>query len=132
LVFGGPNRRGQRGAAAVEMAILLPVLVMLVFGIIELGRGYQVKIQLTGAVREGARARALGASTADTQQAVIDATAGLSPALAAGDVNAGSACPTSGAGDATVTATYNLPYSIPLVISGTYNFTLTGVMRCGL
>jgi Flp pilus assembly protein TadG len=50
----------QRGAAAVEMAIVLPILLLIIFGIIEFGRGYQVKVQLTGSVRDVARALALG------------------------------------------------------------------------
>ncbi len=49
------NRR-DRGAAAVEMAIIMPLLLMLVFGIIEFGLLLNAQIKVTEAAREGARA----------------------------------------------------------------------------
>jgi len=46
----------QKGATAVEFAIILPVLVMLLFGIIEFGIILYDKAMITNASREGARA----------------------------------------------------------------------------
>jgi Flp pilus assembly protein TadG len=46
----------QRGAAAVEMAVLLPVLTLIIFGIIEFGTYLYNQQVLTNASREGARA----------------------------------------------------------------------------
>lgn len=46
----------QKGVAAVEFAIILPVLVMLLFGIIEFGIILYDKAMITNASREGARA----------------------------------------------------------------------------
>lgn len=37
----------ERGAAVVELAIVLPLLVAFVFGIIEFGRAYNTRIELT-------------------------------------------------------------------------------------
>ena len=123
-------RSSERGAAALEFALVLPILIMLVFGIIEFGRGYHAKVELTGAVREGARALALGKTTGEAQTATINAAPGLS--LTAGDVST-TPCPPGGAdGNATVTATYGVPYNIPLVSEGTFNISVSGVMRCGL
>jgi Flp pilus assembly protein TadG len=45
----------DRGAAAVEFAILLPVFLMLAFGTLTGGQAYAHKIGLTQAAREGAR-----------------------------------------------------------------------------
>ncbi|WP_344125586.1 TadE family protein [Luedemannella flava] len=53
------HRRRDRGAAAVEFALVLPVLLILVFGIIDFGRMLNAKITLTQAAREGARAAAV-------------------------------------------------------------------------
>ena len=50
------NIKGQRGAAAIEFAILLPVLVLLLFGTIEFGLLLFNKQVITNASREGARA----------------------------------------------------------------------------
>ena len=46
----------QKGAAAVEFAIILPLLLMLLFGIIEFGIILYDKAMITNASREGARA----------------------------------------------------------------------------
>lgn len=48
-----PNQRGQ---AAVEMALLLPMLMVLLFGIILSGFTFYAFIQVSNAAREGARA----------------------------------------------------------------------------
>jgi Flp pilus assembly protein TadG len=47
--------RDDAGAAAVEFALILPVVLLLLFGIIEFGRAWNVKQVLTDAAREGAR-----------------------------------------------------------------------------
>jgi Flp pilus assembly protein TadG len=48
--------RGQHGASAVEFAILLPVLMLILFGTIEFGMVMYSREVLTNASREGARA----------------------------------------------------------------------------
>lgn len=49
-------KKNDRGAAIIEFAIVLPVLVILVLGIIEFGWVLNGYITITGAAREGARA----------------------------------------------------------------------------
>jgi len=48
--------KSRRGASAVEFAIVLPVLLMLIFGIAEFGILMYDKAVITNASREGARA----------------------------------------------------------------------------
>lgn len=48
-------RDRERGAAAVEMALLLPLLVVLAFGVIQVGLGYGQVMAVGNAAREGAR-----------------------------------------------------------------------------
>jgi Flp pilus assembly protein TadG len=72
--------RGQRGASAVEFALIAPVLFMLVFGIIGFGLAFMQLQTIRGAVREGARISAVGATVAQVQQKVQDASTGLVPA----------------------------------------------------
>lgn len=123
------GRASERGAAALEFALVLPILLMLVFGIITFGRAYHAKVQLAGGVREGARALALGKSAGEAQAATVDAAGGL---IAAGDVST-SGCPAGGAdGTARVEASYDLVYTIPFVNEGTLTITANGAMRCGL
>lgn len=49
------NRRRSRGQALVELAIALPILILLVAGVIELGRGYSFAMAASNAARDGAR-----------------------------------------------------------------------------
>ena len=49
-------RHNQNGAAVVEFAVVLPLLLLIVFGIIEFGFLMYNQAMLTNASREGARA----------------------------------------------------------------------------
>lgn len=56
--FGSKTKRGIRGehgAVAVEFAIILPILILLVFGIIDFGHAWYMKQLVSNASREGAR-----------------------------------------------------------------------------
>ena len=55
--------RVRRGVAAVELALTLPVFLLLVLGVIEFGRAMMVVQILTTAAREGARAGVLPKGT---------------------------------------------------------------------
>ena len=59
--------RSERAAALVEFAIVLPVLLLLVFGIIDFGRALNTQNNLTAAVREGARRAAVQYPTVNNQ-----------------------------------------------------------------
>ncbi len=48
--------RGRMGSAIVEMAMVLPIFILLVVGIVEFGRVLMVQQVITNAAREGARA----------------------------------------------------------------------------
>ena len=52
--------RGGRGQSLVEFALVLPVLLIMIFGIIDFGMGLRSYISLTNATREGARFAAVG------------------------------------------------------------------------
>jgi len=53
----------RRGAALVEMALILPVFLMVVLGIIEFGRAMMVSNLLTNAARDGARLAVVAGTT---------------------------------------------------------------------
>lgn len=63
------RRRQRRGAAAVEMALVTPFLLLLVFGIIEFGQVFYVQLVLTNASREGARDACLDGADLQSAQA---------------------------------------------------------------
>ena len=57
------NKHARRGAVMVEMALVLPLFLMLVLGIIEFGRAMMVANLVTNSAREGARMAVLDGST---------------------------------------------------------------------
>lgn len=56
-------RRGQKGNAVIEMALVLPLLLLVLFGITEFGRAVMTTNVLNTAAREGARVAAVSLLT---------------------------------------------------------------------
>lgn len=79
-----PKRLREAGAAAVEMAIVLPFLLLVIGGLIDFGRLFYTQIVLSNAAREGARMVAMGYSATDVNQRITDAAGGLTWAYAPG------------------------------------------------
>jgi Flp pilus assembly protein TadG len=72
-VIRRPHRgRDQRGAVAVEFALIMPILLLLVFGIIEFGYMLNRSTVVNNASRDGARVGSLNGTYADICQAVKD------------------------------------------------------------
>lgn len=131
----------QRGAAAVEFAIVLPLLILLVFGIVQFSILYNRKQGLHAAAREGARLASLPQKTvADIQDHVEDALDGsvdtddptFAVSVSRGGASIGSGSPCAGhAGDTvTVTATVAATVDIPLFPVQTGTLTGKGEFRC--
>lgn len=81
-----PTRRpgGERGTSILELALLAPVMVLIVMGVLDLARGYQMQIRLENAAREGAAFAQLYPNnvsgcpeTGDIETRVTDEDAGL-------------------------------------------------------
>jgi hypothetical protein len=119
----------DRGAAAVEFALILPVVLLVIFAIIDFGRMLNAQITLTEAAREGARAAAL-----------VDKPAGEARAKLAGEPALGtiapvvSDCSDPAAVSAVVDIAYEFEFITPLGLligeDGTNNLTGHGVMPC--
>jgi Flp pilus assembly protein TadG len=119
--------RDERGAVMVEFAIILPVLLLLLVGIVEFGRAYNTQVSIQAAAREGARELALRHTSAEVEAA----TRNGAPSVTIDSITQ-TACPSSGDGQARVTVSESFTFGIPLVPLGTKTLTATGVMRCGL
>lgn len=76
-----PRWRSERGAELIEMAVALPLLLLVVMGIVDFGFLFQRYLVLTNAAMEGARVAVLpGYTTADAQaRATAYATTGGVP-----------------------------------------------------
>lgn len=127
MTAGAQRGRGEQGVVAVELVLVLPFLLLLLFGIIQFGRAYNAKIMLSGAVREGARVLALDSGDA------VSVTKAAAAGLVEGDITVETSTPVpceSGT-DAWVTATYPFDLDVPFWSSSTISISATGVMRCG-
>jgi Flp pilus assembly protein TadG len=127
------SRASERGAVAVEFAIVAPLLVMLLLGIMEFSRVYNAQASLSAAAREGVRVMAITGKTADATNAAKSAAASLKPGLQGTDMHFGTPCPpTIPAGTSpqtTVTITYTM--STLTGIAGPFKMSGTGAMLCG-
>ncbi len=124
--------RTERGATAVEFALIVPLLIALVIGIAEFGRAFQVQGTLSAAAREGVRLMALQNDPAAARAAVRTAAASLDPAITDAQIEiAPSSCPQLNGGSTSVrlTITYPMPYLTGFFGTGV-DLTGTGVMRC--
>jgi hypothetical protein len=122
----GSSTRDDRGAALVEFALALPLLVILVFGIIGFGRAYNTQVAIQAGAREGARAAALGSQDVD---GVVIAAA-PSADLADDDVDL-SPCVEGEGGEAEVVVTKDdFEILIPLIPLPDIDLQATAVMRC--
>jgi Flp pilus assembly protein TadG len=75
--------RSQEGAAELEFAVILPILVLLTLGSLDLGHRYYMQYLLTNASREGARyaAKYTGIDSVPTSAAVSDYVKSPPPGL---------------------------------------------------
>jgi Flp pilus assembly protein TadG len=138
--FGKRLARGLRGrdagTAMVEMVVVTPVLLMLVFGIAEFGVAFAQWQTLSNAAREGARVGVLfrvdcdaGAVQADVTNTVNTVTGAIG--IAAPTVDASGLCDGTGS---PVTVNVTSPYSFQVLpglagVPSTINLTATSVMR---
>ncbi|RCS54241.1 pilus assembly protein [Bremerella cremea] len=65
-------RLNRSGAAVVEFAIVAPLFILLIFGMIEYGRMVMVQQVITNASREGARRAVLDGATTSTAVAAVN------------------------------------------------------------
>lgn len=131
-------KRKERGAVAVEMAMLLPLLLLILIGTIEFGRVLNVQISMTQAAREGARYAAIHYKEAGLN--VTAATLAAAPSLSGlpvGVTNNAASCTADS--NVTVTTTVTLPSLSGFLDAGFFgapglfpiSLSGVGVMRCG-
>jgi len=65
------SRHGERGNALIESAITIPILLLLMVGIFEVGRAYETWQVITNAAREGARMSVTPSGNVGTTTALI-------------------------------------------------------------
>jgi len=117
----------QQGQTMTEFAIVLPVLVLLVFAVIQFGITFNNYLALTDAARAGARKAAVSRLSGNGSGAGVSATRAAAADLNQSKLNVTVSSSWTQGNDVSVTATY--PYSISLlglvVKSGRLSTTVT-------
>ncbi len=119
----------DRGAAAVEAALLVPIIILVVFGSLDFGRALWWKIQVTNAAREGASYARLFPCDAAGISARVDAELGQPPNLPIViSPTPSSSCTATGYQKVTVTVAEQVPFLTPglTLVAGQSGVTVSG------
>jgi Flp pilus assembly protein TadG len=120
----------ERGAAAVEFALVLPLYLLLLFGIVDFARAFNIQLTLSDAAAEGARTLAVGGTATAAHSAAGSALAAtlVSPAEVTYPTTV--TCPAAAApGTATASmtvATQDFQFLTPLIGSLVGDLTISG------
>lgn len=135
------NSKSEGGAVAVEFALIVPIFLVLVLGIMEFGRAFNIQVSLSEAARESARYAAVHCTEAtydpdDATAAALAAAPSVSLDDADVDIQYSGDGTCAAENNVEVTVTYNTSYltGLPGFIPGLpadLEITSKGVMRCG-
>lgn len=114
-----PFRRREGGQTLVEFALVAPIFLVLLLGIVDFGMGFKAWISITNATREGARIAAVHATCGEVAQRTVDTSSDL---LTLADVTVVN-CEGDPGESVVVTAQYDYQYVTPL---GNFVETLSG------
>lgn len=127
----------EEGVAAVEFALILPVLALMLFGILEFGRVWSQYQVFQGAAREGARCAAVASTSDCVVQDEIDQAAapyepdGNATIQVLGGGGGPEGCTTSDRGkDVQVSWDQPLQLNIPFWSNASVTATVKAVFRC--
>lgn len=118
--------KSEKGQSLVEFALVLPLLILLLFGIVDFGRIFHAYLTIDHAGREAAREASIGKGNAD----VIDTAEEKAVGIDLTEVTVSPEARSSG-NDVTVTITYEITFLTPLIgsIFGPITLTDNTVMR---
>jgi Flp pilus assembly protein TadG len=123
-----PRMKGERASAAVEFALVLPLILTLALALLQIGIFVKDQLVVEEAARAGARQAAVSTDDSSTRQAAVDAAVSLDPdrldITVERDDQAG--------GPVTVKAAYRAPVSVPIVgwlFPSEVDLSATTVMR---
>lgn len=119
----------DRGAVLAEFAVLVPVLVTLLFGVIQMSIAFNRHQAVHAAAREGARVASLPTSS------TADACARVQTALTGINFQNTPSCTVTGScsgGSANVQVVVSAEHTVNLAMAGTRSLTITGTgdFRC--
>jgi Flp pilus assembly protein TadG len=112
------NENGERGATLLEFALISPLLLLIIFGVLDLGFAIYAQNTMSLATREGARVGIVNPDTNAIKQRVVDKAF----ALSLGEVHV---CYNTTGFCSTDTGTRNPPsvMAVTLTVSAVYTYT---------
>jgi len=119
--------KSEKGASAVEFALILPILIILVFGIVEFGIAFNNYITITHAAREGARIAAVDLNNPDLKNIIIERAYPVP--ITPEDITISTPEGTNIGDPVEVEITYNISITIPLVGSWDIPLKNKAIMR---
>ena len=125
--------RSERGAVAVEFALVVPLLLLLLFSIVSVSRAFQVQATLTAAAREAARTMAIQNSEPAARSAAVSTASAASVTLGSGAVAVSPTTCTGKPATQNITVTITHAFKPTGSFAGGKSFTITSkaVFRCG-
>ena len=129
--------KNEDGGSSVEFAFILPILLMLVFGITEFGRVYSQNQVYQSAAREGGRYAAvrnsagLGPTTAEVRARVMTAAEPYNGNITSTSIAVSKQCSSTTVGDI-VTVSWEQPVTIdiPLIPTVDIDLNIKSAFRC--
>jgi Flp pilus assembly protein TadG len=125
--------RGDRGAEAVEFALIVPLLMLLLLGIMEFAFAFITQAALAGAARQGVRYYTINYATPGSANQAIALATAATPEPS--DVVSGAfsaSCTPSGTTTLTLTYRYHtLTGAFDGLFGGAVTLTGVGSMQCG-
>ncbi|MFP5112714.1 TadE/TadG family type IV pilus assembly protein [Bacillaceae bacterium C204] len=121
--------KSEKGQSLVEFALIVPLLIILLFGIIDFGRIFHVYLTIDHAGREAARAASIGKDDTTVINTAVNDAASIG--LTAGRVGVSPSGSRASGTNVTITINYPIDFLTPVIgnIVGPITLTDTTVMR---
>jgi Flp pilus assembly protein TadG len=122
--------KSEKGQSMVEFALILPVLAVLLFGVVDVGRMFHASLTLDHVGREAARAASVQQGDAEVMAVALERGSSISLTSGQVQVSPGEGGRESGE-KVTVTVTHSVPLVTPFIEgwSGPVELSNTTVMR---
>jgi Flp pilus assembly protein TadG len=129
----GPRSKDERGVAAVEFALIVPFLLLLVCGVIDFGERYRTAAVYNNAAFAAARSMTIENSVTKAKTAAVNAGMPSTLTLSVSYTSGYSSCAQAGDGsfgNVTVTITNPAKATATKFFGTTYSVTGKAVARC--
>lgn len=107
--------KSQKGTAIVEFALILPLFLMLLFGLVDFGRLFHAYLTIDHAGREGARAASVQSEDGIVQSSIMNAVTGLNTDNLTVQVSPEGEANRPSGSEVHVTLTYQVGFVTPFV-----------------